>query len=65
MGLSPHTIRTYVKEGYSILEASDHDQMDIPPGLSPTEKAFLRFTALTINQMSDEERQLPDKDELS
>ena len=63
MGLSPHTIRTYIKEGYSILEANDHDDMNIPPGLSPTEKAFLRFTALTIDKMSDEERNLPRQDD--
>jgi DNA-binding NarL/FixJ family response regulator len=46
MGLSPHTIRTYIKEGYSILEASS--DLHYPPGLSPQEKAFMRFTALAL-----------------
>jgi DNA-binding NarL/FixJ family response regulator len=46
MGLSPHTIRTYIKEGYSILEA--HSDQDYPADLSPQEKAFMRFTALSL-----------------
>jgi DNA-binding NarL/FixJ family response regulator len=46
MGLSPHTIRTYIKEGYSILEANS--DLHYPPDLSPQEKAFMRFTALAL-----------------
>lgn len=48
MGLSPHTIRTYIKEGYSILEAASHEEF--PIDLSPQEKAFMRFTALERTQ---------------
>jgi DNA-binding NarL/FixJ family response regulator len=44
MGLSPHTVRSYIKEGYRILEASDDTVY--PPELSPQERAFMRFTAL-------------------
>jgi DNA-binding NarL/FixJ family response regulator len=44
MGVSPHTIRSYVKEGYRILEA--HDDTDYPLDMSPQEKAFMRYTAL-------------------
>jgi len=51
MGLSPHTIRTYIKEGYSILES--HDQTEYPAKLSPQEKAFMRFTALELDNLTD------------
>ena len=44
MGISPHTVRSYIKEGYRILEA--YDDAVYPPDLSPQEKAFMRFTAL-------------------
>lgn len=44
MGISPHTVRGYVKEGYRILEA--FDDTIYPPDMSPQEKAFMRFTAL-------------------
>ncbi len=44
MGVSPHTIRSYVKEGYRILES--HDDTDYPIDMSPQEKAFVRYTAL-------------------
>lgn len=47
MGLSKHTIRTYVKEGYSILEAND--QTEYPSELSPQERAFMRLTALSLD----------------
>jgi DNA-binding NarL/FixJ family response regulator len=50
MGLSPHTIRTYVKEGYSILEANDQDEY--PAELSPQERAFMRFTALELGKQT-------------
>lgn len=52
MGLSPHTIRTYIKEGYNILEA--HDDNDFPAELSPQERAFMRFTALSMEEQEDE-----------
>lgn len=57
MGLSPHTIRTYIKEGYSILEAND--STEYPKELSPQERAFMRFTALsvtTINEKLEQDR---------
>lgn len=44
MGISPHTVRDYIKQGYRILEA--YDDTVYPPDLSPQEKAFMRFTAL-------------------
>jgi DNA-binding NarL/FixJ family response regulator len=44
MGISPHTVRSYVKEGYRILET--YDDTPYPPDLSPQEKAFMRITAL-------------------
>jgi DNA-binding NarL/FixJ family response regulator len=47
MGISPHTVRSYVKEGYRILET--YDDTIYPPDLSPQEKAFMRFTALAEN----------------
>jgi DNA-binding NarL/FixJ family response regulator len=44
MGVSPHTIRSYIKEGYRILEA--YDDKDYPEEMGPLERAFMRFTAL-------------------
>ena len=44
MGVSPHTVRSYVKEGYRVLEA--HDDTHFPVHMSPIERAFMRFTAL-------------------
>jgi DNA-binding NarL/FixJ family response regulator len=44
MGISPHTIRSYIKEGYRILEA--HDDTNYPEEIGPLEKAWMRFTAL-------------------
>ncbi|MFN8419584.1 MAG: sigma factor-like helix-turn-helix DNA-binding protein [Anaerolineae bacterium] len=44
MGVSPHTIRSYIKEGYRILKA--HDDTEYPEDMSPEEQAFMRFTAL-------------------
>lgn len=43
MGISLHTIRGYVKEGYRILEAFDN--RDYPVDMTPQERAFMRFTA--------------------
>lgn len=45
MGISPHTLRSYVKEGYRILETAD-DEGEVPDEISPLERAFMRFTAL-------------------
>ncbi|MCA9893152.1 MAG: response regulator transcription factor [Anaerolineae bacterium] len=44
MGISLHTIRGYIKEGYRILEANDH--YEYPTDMTPQERAFMRFTAL-------------------
>ena len=44
MGISLHTIRGYIKEGYRILES--HDRMEYPTDMTPQERAFMRFTAL-------------------
>lgn len=55
MGLSPHTIRTYIKEGYSILEANSDLDDDSSADLSPQEKAFMRFTALSLEQAKSPE----------
>jgi DNA-binding NarL/FixJ family response regulator len=44
MGISAHTVRSYVKEGYRILET--YDETVYPPDYSPQEKAFMRITAL-------------------
>ncbi|MCU0512326.1 MAG: hypothetical protein MUE40_07125 [Anaerolineae bacterium] len=44
MGISLHTIRGYIKEGYRILEA--YDQNEYPLDMTPQERAFMRFTAL-------------------
>lgn len=55
MGLSPHTVRSYIKEGYRVLEA--YDDTIYPSDMSPQERAFMRFTAL-----DDSEEALPDED---
>lgn len=44
MGVSPHTVRSYIKEGYRILEA--YDDTEYPDEMGPLERAFMRFTAL-------------------
>lgn len=44
MGVSTSTVRSYIKEGYRILEA--HDDTVFPETISPAERAFLRYTAL-------------------
>jgi len=44
MGVSPHTIRSYIKEGYRILKTNDDTQF--PEDMSPEEQAFMRFTSL-------------------
>ncbi|NDJ79300.1 MAG: response regulator transcription factor [Chloroflexi bacterium] len=58
MGLSPHTVRSYIKEGYRILEA--YDDTVYPPNMSPQERAFMRFTALVQEEEEvDQESELP------
>lgn len=44
MGLSTSTVRSYIKEGYRILET--YDDTVYPNELSPQERAFMRYTAL-------------------
>jgi DNA-binding NarL/FixJ family response regulator len=45
MGISLHTIRSYIKEGYRILEA--YDDTEYPVEMSPQERAFMRLTSFT------------------
>ncbi len=54
MGVSTSTVRSYIKEGYRILESQD--DMAYPPTISPAERAFLRITAL---DMKDRPPQIP------
>lgn len=42
MSISLHTIRSYIKEGYRILESADEG--DYPVDMSPQERAFVRLT---------------------
>jgi DNA-binding NarL/FixJ family response regulator len=42
MGISLHTVRGYVKEGYRIMESHDHNIY--PMDMTPQERAFMRFT---------------------
>lgn len=53
MGISPHTIRSYIKEGYRILEMYDSD-MEFPEDVSPLERAYLRFTGLEFTPRNNE-----------
>jgi DNA-binding NarL/FixJ family response regulator len=48
MGISLHTIRGYIKEGYRILEA--YDETEYPVDMTPQERAFMRFTALANDE---------------
>ncbi len=57
MGISPHTIRSYIKEGYRILEA--HDETHYPEEMGPLERAFMRFTALNKDTESEEKKKNP------
>ena len=50
MGISLHTIRGYIKEGYRILES--YDQQEYPTDMTPQERAFMRFTALDDSQQA-------------
>ncbi len=55
MGLSPHTVRSYVKEGYRILEG--YDNTIYPSDMSPQERAFMRFTALERDRQESHEQE--------
>ncbi|WP_119065451.1 sigma factor-like helix-turn-helix DNA-binding protein [Aggregatilinea lenta] len=55
MGLSPHTVRSYVKEGYRILEA--YDNTVYPSDMSPQERAFMRFTALERDRQENQQQE--------
>lgn len=46
MGVSTSTVRSYIKEGYRILEAED--ETVYPAQISPAERAFLRYSALEM-----------------
>jgi len=54
MGISLHTIRSYIKEGYRILEA--YDETEYPDNMSPQERAFMRLTSF------EEKDELPPPD---
>lgn len=47
MGISLHTVRSYIKEGYRILES--YDNTEYPNDMTPQERAFMRFTALDLD----------------
>ncbi len=49
MGVSKSTVRSYIKEGYRILEAAD--DTIYPPSVSPAERAFLRYSALEFDNV--------------
>jgi DNA-binding NarL/FixJ family response regulator len=48
MGISLHTIRGYIKEGYRILE--QYDETEYPLEMTPQERAFMRFTAIALDK---------------
>jgi DNA-binding NarL/FixJ family response regulator len=52
MGISLHTIRGYIKEGYRILEA--YDDSEYPVNMTPQERAFMRITAFASEDAGDE-----------
>lgn len=51
MGISLHTIRGYIKEGYRILES--YDAAEYPVDMTPQERAFMRLTALARDDDHD------------
>lgn len=55
MGISLHTIRGYIKEGYRILES--YDDSEYPTDMTPQERAFMRFTALAADPEDKEVRE--------
>jgi len=52
MGISLHTIRGYIKEGYRIMEA--YDETEYPVDMTPQERAFMRFTAFADENQAAE-----------
>lgn len=52
MGVSTHTVRSYIKEGYRILESYDIGAT-LPPEMSAQERAFMRFTAIEEHDETD------------
>lgn len=62
MGVSTHTIRSYVKEGYRILESYDTD-MEYPPEMSAQERAFMRYTAIDDSHPPLKPETLDEQDE--
>jgi DNA-binding NarL/FixJ family response regulator len=52
MGISLHTIRGYIKEGYRILES--YDDTEYPVDMTPQERAFMRLTALAQHENEDD-----------
>ncbi len=52
MGISLHTIRGYIKEGYRILEA--HDDLEYATDMTPQERAFMRLTAFDEDEDNPE-----------
>ncbi len=61
MGISPHTIRSYIKEGYRILEA--HDNSEYPEDMGPIERAFMRFTAINKPDINEHEHKKSSEDD--
>jgi hypothetical protein len=53
MGISLHTIRGYIKEGYRILEA--YDETEYPLDMTPQERAFMRFTGFAEEDEDEDE----------
>ncbi len=63
MGISLHTIRGYIKEGYRIMEA--YDEFEYPVDMTPQEKAFMRFTAFAAEKAeADQDETLPTASDL-
>lgn len=60
MGISLHTIRGYIKEGYRIMEA--YDETEYPVDMTPQERAFMRFTAFADENPSAEDSKKRDED---
>src|SRR5690606_4888419 len=61
MGISLHTIRGYIKEGYRIMEA--YDEQEYPVDMTPQEKAFMRFTAFAEDREEAKNAQAEERDD--
>lgn len=57
MGVSTSTVRSYIKEGYRILEAAD--DTIYPATMSPAERAFLRYSAIELPEHLALDTRLP------